>query len=129
MDDRPAHQSVRRLTVINHVTYHVPAGTLDDPNLSKLMSSLGLEEVDALDPFEHGWKVRWWRAWYRTSKVMLHLVETDDGEQDMLSLGHFCISGNRERYETLKASRWCTRNSGSGRIWLEFANLRIEVRP
>lgn len=137
------------MKVIDHITYHVPPGTLGDPDvnpeLQQFMNSLGLYEIPANDKFEHGWRVRWWKASsppnffiVRTAPA-LHLVEGEtknpndplglDGRGDQLVLGHLCISGNLARFEALKTSKWLTRNSGSGRIWLQFANLRVEVRP
>jgi hypothetical protein len=133
--------------MINHVTIHVPAGTLDDPDLARFMMALGFHEVQPDDPFEHGWKVRWWRQAQRQGLLgpfpdpkwttTLHLVEGEWAEseevtrrQDQYALGHFCVAGwGQISYQALAGSRWCVRDSGSGRVWLQFANIRVEVRP
>lgn len=119
--------------MIDHVTYHVPVGTLADPDLESFMRSIGLREIPADDVFEHGWKVRWFRGYKvdvfgsRSVPPNLHLVEHGD-MPDVLSLGHFCVVIPNVQKELLARTAWCVRNSGSGRIWLEFANLRVEVR-
>jgi hypothetical protein len=130
------------MTRLNHVTYHVPAGTLEHPYLTDLMNMLGLHEIDPKDPFEHGWEVRWWTddKWDPSRGMNVHLVEghnqdkpvlSSDLDQDLLDLGHFCVKLNdQERYDKLRgSSRFLQRDSGSGRIWVGFSNLRIEVRP
>jgi hypothetical protein len=131
--------------MINHITIHVPDGTLDDPDLARFMNALAFNETPANDPFEHGWKVRWWRQSQRAGLLgsfpdpryttNLHLVEgwaegMGRGDKDELSLGHICVSGwGAIWFQAVANSRWCVRDSGSGRCWLQFANIRIEVRP
>lgn len=128
----------------NHVTYHVPTGTLGDRAVEHFFTLLGFHEVIATDAFEHGWKVRWFKDSFSDSPL-IHLVEgvhnLGDGrkrashlaegytDQDLLALGHFCVARPNKVYVGLGKSRYCVRNSGSGRIWLQFANLRVEVRP
>lgn len=119
--------------MINHVTYHVPAGTLERPDLDVFMRLTGLREIEPNDSFEHGWKVRWFMT-EAARRPLIHLVESDDGEQDLLALGHFCVNvGSRAVVRAMardaKGEGWLERDSGSGRIWLKFANLRVEVRP
>lgn len=126
--------------MIDHLTYHVPPGTLNHPELLLFMKTLGLIEIPADDPFEHGWEVRWFRHFRNEPpyQVRLHLVQGEHdfpdmskADRDELILGHFCISGMEVEQIRAKAREmeWLDRDSGSGRIWLRFANLRVEVRP
>lgn len=122
--------------MINHVTYHVEPGTLSKRDLQSFMSMLGLKEVPPDDSYEHGWNVRWFESplatGYSSDVIpLIHLIETDDGERDSLALGHFCISGRSlEPIKAMSAAEgWLERDSGSGRIWLAFGGLRVEVRP
>lgn len=125
---------------MDHVTYHVPPGTLDDPDLETFIIGLGFEPIPAKESVPEGWKVAWYeRRRYALlgSAVLrpnLHLVETPEhawalAEGDQLALGHMCVCVDDRHYRALQSSKWCVRNSGSGRIWMEFANLRFEVRP
>lgn len=116
--------------MLDHVTYHVPAGALNGDAVKMFMSALDFREIPPDDPFEHGWKVRWFAptARFGRTSTNVHLVETDDGEQDILMLGHFCVVLTERRKLALAQSSWCERDSGSGRIWLAYANLRVEVR-
>lgn len=120
---------------LDHVTYHVPPGTLDRRDLEEFFELLRFEEIEADDIFEHGWKVRWFRPF--SGGTAIHLVEgshqPENGvliqHEDRLALGHFCVHVGKRRLEQLKELKYCERNSGSGRIWLTYANLRVEVRP
>lgn len=124
---------------MDHVTYHVPSGTLEDPALETFILGLGFEPIPAKEDVPEGWKVRWYeRRRYALLGVAvlkpdLHLVEAPESNDrrdfDELGLGHMCISVDELHYRALQSSGWCVRNSGSGRIWMEFANLRFEVRP
>lgn len=124
--------------MFDHVTYHVKPETLDGPGVKVFMSSIGFREIVAAESVPDGWKVRWFkRAW--PSETVIHLVEGEiekgtkwyrfTEHYDRLALGHFCVKVGHARYTMLRRSRHCVRDSGSGRIWLEFANLRVEVRP
>jgi hypothetical protein len=121
---------------LNHVTYHVPPNTLYGGEAEAFFTLLGFKEISADDTFEHGWAVRWFKDAFSEAPP-IHLVEgiwSGAGEgfvsdQDLLALGHFCVLRPQRAYNMLKASRFCVRDSGSGRIWLQFANLRVEVRP
>jgi hypothetical protein len=129
--------------MIDHITYHVPPGTLADPALKDFMSLLGFEEIEPNDPFEHGWNVRWWRVDHDTDAdrrrtPAIHLVEGEVPSRitpyDRLCLGHFCVKKGSgwavtDTAVAARAKGWLERDSDSGRIWLAFANLRIEVRP
>lgn len=119
--------------MIDHITIHVLPGTLNNEIWTKFFALLGMVEVPADDEYEHGYNVRWWKfdplpASYHPK---VHLVETDDGERDDLALGHFCVSGIEPGEIRLKAMRLgvLERDSGSGRIWLSYAGVRVEVRP
>jgi hypothetical protein len=119
--------------MIDHVTIHVHEGTLDREDLTDFMVLIGLSEIPPNDPFEHGWKVRWFRqligsGYSPPSAPAVHLVETDDGEEDLPNLGHFCVIVPAKRKEWLAKTEFCERDSGSGRIWLRFENIRVEVR-
>lgn len=126
--------------IIDHITIHVPEPTLNTAWTANFFTLLGFEEIDPNDSFEHGYSVRWFRVPrpdrppfgepgpQRSPDV--HLVESDTGEQDLLALGHFCIKAeSASRFNMMRASSYCVRDSGSGRIWLEHANIRVEVRP
>jgi hypothetical protein len=125
--------------VIDHVTVHVPRGTLDNADLSAFMLAIGLDQIEAAESVPEGWRVRWFASYTHgllgsvRDKTVLHLVEPapeDDAGPDQLSLGHFCVKGiGRPRLEALRRTSWCVRDSGSGRIWLHYANMRVEVRP
>jgi hypothetical protein len=125
--------------MIDHVTYHVVPGTLERIDLKSFMLALGLEEIEAAESVPEGWRVRWFARpdYLPGNQTVLHLVETprsaqipNAGNGDKLGLGHFCVTGvGLDRYNGFKATRWLDRDSGSGRIWLRFANLRVEVRP
>lgn len=133
--------------MIDHVTYHVPEPTLEkDPvdHCLAFFEALGFEEIMPEDPFEHGWLVRWFVTYERnffrspmTHRIgpAIHLVEASFEEDqywprshDHLVLGHFCVVRPHREYRLLSQTPWCVRNSGSGRIWMQFANLRVEVR-
>jgi hypothetical protein len=121
--------------MIDHVTIHVLPGTLDSHVWWSFFRLLGMEEVAPDDPYEHGYRVRWWAEFEDGDepprKPFVHLVETDDGERDSLALGHFCVSGINPSSIRLRAHRLgvLERDSGSGRMWLSFAGVRVEVRP
>jgi hypothetical protein len=120
--------------MIDHVTIHVTPGTLDDLDLTDFFWMLRMAEVAADDEYEHGWKVRWWAPFVDGDelprKPYIHLVETDDGEEDLPRLGHFCVRLDpRLIRRTAERRGWLERDSGSGRIWVKFANIRVEVRP
>jgi hypothetical protein len=126
--------------MLHHVTYHVKPGALTGSDIKVFMSTLGFRETDpSVDGLEDGWNVRWFeRGWPRPS-TKIHFVEgafeVGEGRErhtehfDRLALGHFCVRVGRARYGILRGSQWCVRDSGSGRIWLAFSNLRVEVRP
>lgn len=108
---------------MNHVTYHVTTAGLQQ--IGTFMRMLGYREAPPDDPFEHGYDVRWFS---RPGSPLVHFVA--DGEPgDVLALGHFCVVVAPAVYSLLIASRFLVRNSGSGRIWVQCDNVRVEVRP
>jgi hypothetical protein len=109
--------------MIDHLTYHLTPEGLS--RVGGLMMLLGFEEVEPNDPFEHGYSVRWFE---RHVRPLVHFVADDSGECDSLALGHFCVVVSPDRFEEAADSRYCVRNSGSGRIWLEHDQVRVEVR-
>lgn len=122
--------------MIDHVTVHVMSGWLrGNPDVwTKFFDLLGMVEVEPNDKYEHGYNVRWWAPndlADTPEKPYIHLVETEDGERDLLSLGHFCVSGIKPASIRLRAERLgvMERFSGSGRCWLSYAGVRVEVRP
>lgn len=117
--------------MIHHVTYHVPEKVLQGPDLSRLMNEIGFVEIPANDKFEHGYNVRWFKAsGAGIGHPPVHFVADDSGLGGNLRLGHLCVSGvGLKKFEELARSHYCSRNSGSGRIWLELPSIRIEVRP
>lgn len=121
---------------LDHITYHIEGGklgdiTADDDELGDFMKLIRFREIAVDDHFEHDWKVRWFLPVFSQPSwtPAIHFVETDEGEQDILSLGHFCVAVSEACMDQARASKWLTRDSGSGRVWLEYANLRVEVRP
>lgn len=119
--------------MIDHLTIHVPPGTLERDDLAQFFDQLNMDEVPPNDVFEHGWKVRWFRDCLHRGPAV-HLVEgfleeSEGLSQDRLGLGHFCVRVGQARVRRLASSHWCVRASGSGRIWLQCANIRVEVRP
>lgn len=130
--------------MINHITYHLSKEAIGYSSLEEIMNLIGFEEFEPNDPFEHGYDVRWFRmpvqpdspVWIMTQTVV-HFVADDTPESAMnayngLGLGHFCVIGvGKKRFDRIRKSDYCPRDSGSGRCWLEYDNgrLRIEVRP
>jgi hypothetical protein len=123
----------------NHGTYHVPLGTLRESRLEAFFTLLGFYEINPDDPHEHNWNVRWFKDAY-SDGPLIHLVEgaaeipqldgtTIHTDRDYPGLGHFCVARPRKAYDLLARSPHCVRDSGSGRIWLQYANLRVEIRP
>lgn len=117
--------------MLDHVTVHIPEGSLDGDDLPAFMALIGFREIPARDTlYEHDLKVRWFVPVHvGVEPVKLHFVETDNGEHDILAYGHFCVKMPKDRIRALSSHRLCTRDSGSGRIWMEYANIRVEVRP
>jgi hypothetical protein len=118
--------------MIQHVTYHLSRDELGYTALAEIMELVGFEEVKPNDPFEHGYEVRWFRPTRADEPyaTIVHFVAYEDG-WNRLGLGHFCVEVGRERFEECRKSDYCVRDSGSGRIWLEYdgGRLRIEIRP
>jgi hypothetical protein len=120
--------------VINHVTYHLSREALGYSCLEEIMVDLlGFREIEPDDPFEHGYQVRWFQlieALGDPGLPVIHFVAHGDRDPYRLGLGHFCVVVAPDRFEACRKSDYCARDSGSGRIWLEYDNcrLRIEVR-
>lgn len=128
--------------MLHHVTYHVLESKLEGSPVKLFMSALGFQEVEVPDwelEAAGALKVRWFQS--AKQDVTVHLVagahEISKGEWlkhveyfDRLALGHMCVEVGRARFNNLKRTDWCVRDSGNhDRIWCEFANLRVEVRP
>lgn len=115
--------------MINHITYHVSINALQD--IHEPMKLLGFQEVPPDDDYDlqPGYVVRWFR---RAGSPLVHYVAYegygDQQQGDQLDLGHFCVVVPPDVFERARKSKWCTRDSGSGRIWLCPDNVRIEVR-
>lgn len=112
--------------MINHVTYQLTPEGLK--SIGGLMSVLGFQEVEPDDPFEHGYDVRWFK---RAAPPLIHFVSEAMSARrpwPNLGLGHFCVMVSPEVYKRCAGSAYCSRNSGSGRIWLEWDKVRVEVR-
>jgi len=140
--------------MINHVTYQLSEEALGWTCLEEIMVDLlGFVEVQPNDPFEHGWQVRWFKPDLKdptspeialggdglVKPPLIHFVAARDDQVDTsafrvsrtaVGLGHFCVVVSPERFEACRRSDYLARDSGSGRIWLEYDNnrLRIEVR-
>lgn len=133
------------MTMVDHVTVHVPAGTLDGDGIERFMHMIDFNEVDANDPlYTHEHVVRWFKAWENPAhprvQPLIHFVEgtpppelKKNGVYDQLVLGHICVAMPVRRMMLVsrlaREAGWLARDSGSGRIWLQFANIRVEVRP
>lgn len=120
--------------MLHHVTYHLSREALLGSPVKLFMAALGFQEVEVpdweLEAVERGWEVRWFQA--ARQDVTIHLItgEFDGRAEDEYCLGHMCVQVGRARFENLKRTSWCTRDSGKhDRIWCEFKNLRVEVRP
>lgn len=129
---------------VDHITFHLSRDELGYTVLAEIMELVGFEEVEPDDPFEHGYNVRWFRrvegAWASGIPLgspslqkapKIHFVADGASLDVKLGLGHFCVVVGRERFEACRRSDYCSRDSGSGRCWLEYngGRLRIEVRP
>lgn len=134
-------------TYVDHVTFHVPHGTLASGEtgygVDDFWDMLGLAEIEPQEtPFAG--KVRWFalRSQLReeTDLPLVHLIEaspprpySDYGAHDQIVLGHICIATQRAHFEFIREEaaikHWLERDSGSGRIWVRYANIRVEVRP
>jgi hypothetical protein len=79
--------------MIQHVTYHLSWDELGYTTLAEIMELIGFQEVEPNDPFEHGYRVRWFRnPQPGTAAVLIHFV-ADGAAQDLgLGLGHFCVT-------------------------------------
>lgn len=107
--------------MFNHLTYEVPILHLTNPDLTQMLLVIGFREVEPEEPAP--WPLRWFRC---QGGPTLHLVGR---EAVPAGLGHFAVDVAQEVWDSLARSPWCTRNSGSGRLWLEAYGLRVEVRP
>jgi hypothetical protein len=116
---------------VNHVTYQLSKDALE--GVDALMLLLGFVEVEPDDPFEHGYNVRWFKhAGQLHGEPLIHFVAEepdDDLNRVSLGLGHLCVKVDDVTMLQAAASRFCVRNSGSGRIWLQHESFRVEVRP
>lgn len=138
--------------MIDHVTFQLEWDALGYTLLDEIMGLIGFAEIEPGESVPDGWAVRWFRKIRDTSPIVplggpgvqpppvLHFVAAQDEAVDTsafraarvsIGLGHICVRVGRERYEACRRSDYLARDSGSGRIWLEYDNnrLRIEVRP
>jgi hypothetical protein len=127
--------------MLQHVTYHIPRSQLEGAPIKMFMSALGFQEVEVPDwelQAAGALQVRWFQS--GNQPLTVHLVGGDLTKEgrcgeykehfDRLALGHMCVAVGRARMNNLKRTSWCVRDSGENdRIWCEFANLRVEVRP
>jgi hypothetical protein len=107
--------------MFHHLTYEIDMADLHEEGLEEMLRILGFREVEPGEPAP--WPLRWFKDVNHTT---LHLVGRDTVP---LGLGHFCATVPRHVWDGLRRREWCTRDSGSGRIWLEAYGLRVEVRP
>lgn len=119
------------MTKVDHVTYQVPYGALSRDQIGEFFRLLRMKEVEPDGHIEKDWKVRWFED---DEGFQVHLVEPENNQlqpQDVnLALGHLCVLVTGADYDLASQSILCTRNSGSGRIWLDGpCGLRAEVRP
>jgi hypothetical protein len=137
---------------VNHVTFQLkpaaintnkaPGGkrVIEGDLLADVMTLIGFEEIEPDDPFEHGYIVRWFRPRHRlgiTVCPVIHFVAVEGKDARKwpwskvhLGLGHFCVVGlGEDAYRAAIASDYLLRDSGSGRAWLLYDSVRIEIRP
>lgn len=118
---------------LDHVTVHMESSeALHSSTLTALLAALGFHEVEPDRAIELDWNVRWFEPTHNAT--ILHLVAADDDPSfpdPVPSLSHICIAGvGADRFEMAVHSEWCEHyRSGSGRCWLSYRGLRIEVRP
>ncbi len=119
-------------TKLDHITYQVPFDALRREEIADFfVTTLIMEEVDPDGAIEKDWNVRWFED---ADGFTVHLVEAENNrvepQQVDLALGHFCAVIPREFYQNAVDSKYCERNSGSGRAWLKGpAGIRVEIRP
>jgi hypothetical protein len=114
---------------VDHVTYEIPLGHLNDPHWDEFFGYLGMTEVEPDPVIEKNWRVRWWTDSHGT---LVHIVEGDlMGFSACRGLGHFCIEVDENIYQLLKDSEWREQiGSGEQRIWLGGpSGIRVELRP
>jgi hypothetical protein len=136
------------MTHLNHVTFHVPLGSLtgaNGENVTDFMDMLGLYEVEPEEAPE-GLRVRWFAVrdpmWSESypRPPLVHLVEgyqfaRTHGFYDQPALGHICIATGQLHMNAIrilaKERSWVERDGGSGtdRFWLRLGpSIRVEVR-
>lgn len=115
--------------MIDHVTYEIPKGALDAPNLGAFFATLNLHEVKPSEEIEgKGWRVRWWED---ENGRQVHLVESDHEIRSRFTLSHFCVTGvGRDLFNQLLDCEWTEHyTDGSERVWLAHpVGVRVEVR-
>ena len=130
--------------MIDHITVQIEKRWLHSMELDAFLTALGFMEIDAFEEIKEGWDVRWFIHHYPSSwqspmqpissvpKPELHLVADDDWpDKPVPALSHFCLVGvGSATFEMARESEWNEHDrEGSGRTWLNFYGLRIEVRP
>jgi hypothetical protein len=116
--------------MIHHITYQLREDEIGSPELAEFMSLLDLIEIEPQESVPEGWRVRWFAD---RGYPAIHFVSVPFLSSRWLApagwgLGHFCVDLPAEGIERARASGWCVRDSGSGRIWLQWGPVRVEVR-
>lgn len=122
--------------MIDHITFHVKPDVLPLTTLLEFWEDLGFTEVRPDDPFEHGYEVRWFMPnpkYHGLAKPMVHCVSLGLGAQmhrvGFAALGHICVVLPGLLFDEVRQGPFCTRDSGSGRIWAEHGTaIRVECR-
>lgn len=129
--------------MLDHVTFHVPPGTLARGNgrdITLFFELIGYQPTGVEESAE-GLEIRWFRSQglFRNNPF-IHVVEgraphdfSKYGVYDQPVLGHICARvPDRKWLATAREAQrlgWLERHrEGSHRFWIKFANIRVEVR-
>jgi hypothetical protein len=128
------------MTYIDHVTFHVPRGTFDlgpiSSDIGVFWDMLGFIEIEPEEePFAG--TVRWFQARGEDWQPLVHCIDAvvvpPMPFQDQPGLGHLAIAADPQMFSAIKTiatqKGWLDRDSGSGRFWVRYENIRVEVRP
>lgn len=114
--------------MIDHVAYTV--SKLHEDDLDEFMGALGFVPFAIpKDAPQAAYEATQRQRWYTDGgECDVHIVEHSD-EADLLGWGHFCVlAESGEAYENARDSQWLARDNDTGRVWLAYNGLRVEVR-
>lgn len=116
--------------MIDHITFQVPKFALEDGHsIDQFVYFFRDLGFDRYEPEEDApYPLLWFSR--GGGQPMIHLVGDGDRELGM-GLGHLCIRIDDTKFETLRGSKWVTRDNSeeSGRFWVTGPyGIRVEVR-